>query len=95
MLVLQDIFGRTMVWTFRKHFSTAYCLILVRTNLISAYCHLISSSDHDNAYVRAATARAFAEAVEPWPQSIGTVVKALEDFYREKVEECMILQGEC
>ncbi|KDQ56445.1 hypothetical protein JAAARDRAFT_36597 [Jaapia argillacea MUCL 33604] len=42
--------------------------------------------EHQNAYVRSGTARALAEAVEHWPQSIGPTGSSLQEFYRDKAK---------
>lgn len=44
------------------------------------------SLGHDNAYVRAATAGAIAEAAERWPESVPNVLLILQEFYREKAK---------
>ncbi|PCH35750.1 ARM repeat-containing protein [Wolfiporia cocos MD-104 SS10] len=43
--------------------------------------------EHENAYVRSSCAASLADAViNYWPQSIATVLNALQDFYREKAK---------
>lgn len=44
------------------------------------------STEHDNAYVRASTAAAIADAVEHWPQSITSTLSDVQEFYREKAK---------
>ncbi|EIN06629.1 ARM repeat-containing protein [Punctularia strigosozonata HHB-11173 SS5] len=41
-------------------------------------------ADHEHESVRSSAARGLSEAVEQWPQTVGEVVIALEQFYREK-----------
>ncbi|GJE94641.1 ARM repeat-containing protein [Phanerochaete sordida] len=47
---------------------------------------LIGYLEHDNAYVRASTAAAIADAVEHWPQSITSTLSDVQEFYREKAK---------
>ncbi|ESK85788.1 translational activator [Moniliophthora roreri MCA 2997] len=47
---------------------------------------LLQFLEHDNVYVRSSNAGAIAEAVEIWPQSIGSTIATLEEYYREKAK---------
>ncbi|EKM53603.1 uncharacterized protein PHACADRAFT_125439 [Phanerochaete carnosa HHB-10118-sp] len=50
--------------------------------LQSLLCYL----EHENAYVRASTAAAIAEAVEHWPQSTTSTLSEIQDFFRDKAK---------
>lgn len=45
-----------------------------------------STLEHENAYVRASTAVAIAEAVEQIPNTASKVIEGLQAFYREKAK---------
>ncbi|KAF9047662.1 armadillo-type protein [Panaeolus papilionaceus] len=48
--------------------------------------HLLPFLDHENAYVRSATAAAIAEALEQWPKVVNSTMTALQEHYREKAK---------
>ncbi|KAF5363220.1 hypothetical protein D9758_008404 [Tetrapyrgos nigripes] len=47
---------------------------------------LLEYLGHENAYVRASTAAAIAEAAEYWPQNIKDTLSILQDYYRDKAK---------
>lgn len=87
-LVWPNIYGMIMDLMFLKHSYKIPCRILVSglfVCLSPKYSKPFLSIEHDHAYVRSSSGSALADCVEQYPSSISSVLEALEEFYREKV----------
>lgn len=62
---------------------------LISVSYVPPFCERVDERlplEHENAYVRASTAVAIAEAVEQLPNTASKVIEGLQAFYREKAK---------